>query len=110
MRKIENKKWKETTRDEKDQPIELNQDLCGALSALLTVNRDKLPKGMDPFRTFHLIQHAFEDAKKTGIIELEEAPYLFIKSVVEKEIPPTWGAKEEIFQAVEGFLRAEPSK
>lgn len=110
LRKIENKTWMERFQNEKGEIEEKKADLANALGSLLIQNRDRLPKGMDAFRTFHQIQHAFEEAEKTGFIELEEAPYIFIKKIIETDISPAWAAKPEVFDAIEIFLKAEPDK
>lgn len=99
MRKIGLKTWQENGND---------ATIINALTALIA-NQDprELPKGIDQFRTFNRIGKAFEKADKSKVwLELEEGDYLFLKGMVEKKIPSTWGMIGGLSDAMEEFMDA----
>jgi len=66
-----------------------------------------MPRGLDNFRTMSRLSKAFEKADASGLLELEEVDYKFIKDDLEKNIPSTWGMNQNIMKAVESFLDAK---
>ena len=100
MRKISLKTWKENGKD---------ATIINALNALIASQDPReLPKGIDQFRTFNRIGKAFEKAEKSKVwLELDEGDYLFLKGMVEKKIPSTWGMIGGLSDAMEEFMNAK---
>jgi len=114
MRKIKIEKWKSKipVMDSEGKPTtetkELDEDLLTALNVLIGNKKpEDMPRGLDKFRTFGRLSKAFEKADKSGILELEEADYSFLKEAIENDVPSTWGMNESILNAIEAFLSAE---
>ena len=111
MRKIEVTKWKEHLPDGEGNLVENDVDLLIAINMLLSAKKpETLPRGLDKFRTFTRLGKAFDEAEKTGILTLEEADYVFLKKIIESDIPSTWGMNSDISTAFELFLNAEEVK
>ena len=118
MKRIKIEKWNvtrtnpKTGKEEKvtDQntgkPIE--ESLLIMVNALIN-SRDpqKLPRGIDQFRLFSKVATAFEKADKSGMLELEDAQYSFLKKMVTEDIPSVWGTNQKYAKAVEAFMDAE---
>ena len=113
MRKIKIETWKskvpvygtdgQTVVDTKEQ----DEDLLTVLNALIVNKKpEEMPKGLDNFRLFGRLSKAFEKADETKVLELEEGDYSFLKGIVEKDTPASWGMNENILKAVELFLNA----
>ena len=104
MRKIEVKKWVE-----KDN--EGNESEVSMLVLLNTVvagrKPEEIPKGIDKFRLYGRIAKVFNKADKTGVMELEESDYSFLKESLEKNVISTWALNPNINEAVEEFLNAK---
>ena len=111
MRKIELNTWKEKVPDGEGNIIERDATLLVAINALL-INKDPntMPKGLDKFRTFNRLGKAFDAAEKEGVLTLDDADYIFIKKIVESDIPAAWGMNPDINKALELFLGAEETK
>lgn len=112
MRKIKIEKWKSKVPQYKDGEIvgteEKDETLLDALNVLIANKKpEDMPKGVDNFRTMSRLSKAFIKAEETGILELEETDYKFIKDDLEKNIPSAWGMNENIMKAVEEFLDAK---
>ena len=104
MRKIKIEKWKSKISETEEK----EEDLLMALNILLGNKRpEDIPKGLDKFRLFHRLSDAFEEADKMGILVLEEGDYNFLKQMIEKDIPSTWGMNKGISKAFEDFLEAK---
>ena len=104
MRKIKIEKWKSKIADNK----EIDEDLLVVLNVLIGNKRpEEVPRGLDKFRLFNRVTRAFEKADKTGILELEEFDYSFLKDTIEKDVPSTWGMNPNISKAIEEFLNAK---
>lgn len=101
VKQIEVKKWKELVSGEEHEVTTL------MMLSLLVNNKDPstLPKGIDGFRTFHRLAIAFEDAEKTGRLLLDDNDYNFLKEIIIKEIPSSWGRNKDIVVAIEEFVR-----
>ena len=116
MRKIKIEKWKsKVPKYDEDGKIvgttEKDETLLDAINVLIANKKpEDMPRGLDNFRTMSRLSKAFEKADKSGILELEEVDYKFIKDDLEKNIPSTWGMNLNIMNAVEDFLNAESEK
>ena len=103
MRKIKINKWKAKLPTGEDA----DEDLRMAINTLLVIKRpEEIPRGIDKFRMFIKIADAFEKADESEILELQEREYQFLKSVIETEIPSTWGMNKNLVQAIDDFLNA----
>jgi hypothetical protein len=101
MRKIKIKTWKSKISEDR----EVDEDLLVAFNVLLGNKRpEDSPNGLDKARLFNRIRKAFDKADDTSELSLEEAEYEFLKSVVEKDIPSTWGMNTNLMDALEEFL------
>lgn len=104
MRKIKVAKWKAIDREGK----EVEETLLSALSLLISAKKpEDLPRGLDKFRLYNKLTKAFDKAEKSGILELEELEYSFLKETIEKDIPSIWGSHKDISEAIENFLEAK---
>jgi len=116
MRKIKIETWKsKVPKYDNDGKIvgseEKDETLLDAINVLIANKKpEEMPRGLDNFRTMSRLSKAFEKADKSGVLELEEVDYKFIKDDLEKNIPSTWGMNQNIMKAVEEFLNAESEK
>lgn len=104
MKKIKIEKWKVTL----PEGGEVEESILVIFSNLVS-NKDpaKMPRGLDKFRIFTRIVKAFDEAEKTGTLELEDVDYTFLKNIIEVDIPGFWGTNKNISKAVEEFLNAK---
>lgn len=101
MKKIPIVKWK--AKDEKGN--DADESILEVFNVLInTKNPAEMPKGLDNFRLMHRIVKAFDEAQKTGELTLEDRDYLFLKNLIEKDIPSIWGSNPNILKAVDSFL------
>ena len=114
MRKIKIEKWKSNVPKygEDGETIigteEKEETLLIAINVLIASKKpEDMPRGLDNFRTMSRLSKAFEKADKSGLLELEEVDYMFIKKDLEANIPSTWGMNQNIMKAVESFLDAK---
>lgn len=112
MRKIKIEKWKSKVPIYEDGKVvgteEKDESLLDALNVLISVKKpEEMPRGLDKFRTFGRIVKAFDKVEKSGILELEETDYSFLKVCVEKDTPANWGFNPNILKAIEDFLEAK---
>ena len=112
MRKIKIEKWKSNVPKYEDGVIvgteEKDETLLDAINVLIANKKpEDMPRGLDNFRLMGRLSKAFTVADESGILELEEVDYKFIKDDLEKNIPSTWGMNQNIMNAVEGFLNAK---
>ena len=113
MRKIKIEKWKSNVPkyDNEGEVVgttEKDETLLDAINVLLINKKpEEMPRGLDNFRTMSRLSKAFEKADKSGILELEEVDYSFIKKDLEKNIPSQWGMNQNIMKAIENFLDAK---
>ena len=116
MRKIKIETWKSKVPKYDDEgkivgTTEKDETLLDAINVLIANKKpEDMPRGLDNFRTMGRISKAFYKAEETGVLELEEVDYSFIKNDFEKNIPSTWGMNQNIMDAVEEFLSVEESK
>lgn len=109
MRKIKVTTWNERRTDEETGEVIIGKTSIINVFKTLILTQDprNTPKGIDQFRTFNRIGKAFEKAEKSKKLELDEGDYLFLKGMVEKDIPRTWGMVSELSDAIEEFLEAK---
>jgi len=112
MYKIKIDKWKARVPIVEDGVVvdykEADEDLLIALNNLVGGKKpEEMPRGIDKFRIFSKISLAFEKADKTGMLELEDREYKFLKDTVEKDVPAAWGMNKNIMKAVTAFLEAK---
>lgn len=104
MRSIKVAKWKVSSSEGK----EIEETLLTALSVLISMKKpEEMPRGLDKFRLYNRLAKAFEKAEDTGILELEEAEFSFLKSTIENDIPSVWGSNKDISNAIDSFLEAK---
>jgi len=107
MRRIKIQSWKE--KDEKGNVLDANT--LSALSYCLNVGlSSERIAGWDKARMVNALDRAFIKAKETGILELEEAQYAFLKKLVEKHMPAIWGGSKDILGAITEFIDAKEVK
>jgi len=113
MRKIKIETWKANApiRD-KDGNVtgtqELDENLLIALNVLIGSKQPQdVPKGIEKFRIFGKIAQAFDKADQTGILELEDREYIFLKETVEKDVPSSWAMNKNLSKAINDFLDAK---
>ena len=112
MRKIKIGKWMSKVPIYENGTVVGTEDkdetLLDAINVLIANKKpEEMPRGLDNFRTMSRLSKAFEKANKSGILELEETDYKFIKDDLEKNIPSAWGMNQNIMKAVEDFLDAK---
>jgi len=113
MREIKIESWKANAPnfDEEGKIIgtkEVKENLLIALNNLVGSKKpEDLPRGIEKFRIFGKLSTAFEEADKTGILKLEEREYEFLKEIVVKDVPASWGLNPNIQKAINTFLEAE---
>jgi len=104
MRKIKIVAWKAPSFN----GGEADEDLLLAINALVGAKRaEEIPRGIISFQIMNKVGKAFDDASSTGILALEEREYKFLKDIVEKDIPSTWGLNKNLSQAINDFLNAK---
>jgi len=87
---------------------EKDETILDAINVLIANKKpEDMPRGLDNFRTMGRLSKAFEKADNSGILELEEVDYKFIKDDLEKNVPSAWGMNQNIMKAVESFLDAK---
>lgn len=104
MRKIKINEW-----DAKNPSGEMiKEDIIVLLTVMINGKKpEDIPKGLDKFRLFNRLSKAFDKAKETKELILEEADYKFLKNMLDEGIPSIWGSNSSIFQAVEDFVNAK---
>ena len=86
----------------------IEENTIVAIEVLLnSLTPEKIGSGLETFKIFHRLTTAFEDAKKTEILMLEETDYEFIKQIINENIPSSWGMNEDIYNAIDCFMNAE---
>jgi len=103
MRKIKINYWNAKTPEGE----EIKESIISVVSALISNKKtEELPKGIEYFRLFNRIANSFEKAEATGELIFEEKEYVFIKQMIEKDIPAMWALNINIKNAVDDFLNA----
>lgn len=111
MKKIEIGVWIEEYVDGQGKPQKKSANTITLLGYLVNnANPMKAPKGLDHFRAMNRIGKAFDKAEEEikkqspAFLDLEEADYIFLKRLVQEEIPARFGKMPGIVDAVEKFL------
>lgn len=103
MKRIEVKEWKAESSEG-----EVTENTLKVLSVLINSKKpDQMPRGIDKFRLFSRISKAFTIAEDSGILELEEGDFTFLKKTIEDDIPAAWAMNAERFDAINLFLEAK---
>jgi len=105
MRKIKVSKWKAKNPETKKDIDDSTLTVLGVLIA--NKKPENMPRGLDKFRLFNRITKAFDKAKETDMLELEETDYKFLKDTIETDIPSIWGTNVNITEAIEDFLQCK---
>lgn len=107
MRKIEIGSWKEAVEID-GQKQENDVSLLEVLDWVMQ-HRDPgaVPKGFANAKTYYRILEAFRKARDTGILELEETEYQYLRVPIEKDMPDFTGGNTEGFQALMAFMDAK---
>ncbi len=104
MRTMNVESWDATNKD--GEPVK--EDLIDVLSIVMTMqDPQKMPRGYSAFRTYNKITKAFEEAKKTKVLKLEDAEYAFIKKLIESDVPAIWGANKNIPKQIDAFMEVK---
>ena len=120
MRKIKVVKWKEDVvqrdftgkpiLDKNNKPIKeaAETNTISLLEMMVQMKKpEDMPRGLDNFRTMNRLVKAFDKARKTDILELEEADYKFLKDTITSDIPAMWGQIPKAVEAIELFVEAK---
>lgn len=116
MRKIKIRNWKAAVPvyegEGKDRRIvstkEQDENLLIAINLLIANKKpEEMPRGLDKFRLFNRLTKAFTKADKTKELVLEETDYMFLKDMIEKDVPSVWGMNDNLCKAFEEFLEAK---
>ena len=101
MRKMKLDYWKAMDQEGK----EMQESLIEVFSALLrNQNPQNMPKGFDKFRIFSKLIKSFDKAKISKILELEDTEYVFLKKLIESDVPAIWAMNTNILTNVETFM------
>ncbi len=104
MRRILVKEWDTKTPDGKD----VKEDLLIVLSVLVQMKKpEELPRGFEQFTLFRKISSAFDKAKETKELILEEPEYKFLKNTIVKDIPMQWSGNQNVYNAIILFMEAQ---
>lgn len=104
MRKIKVCKWMAKDPSGKDY-----EESTVLLLELMLRGQDpqKTPRGLDKFRIYAGLVKAFDKAKKSGFLEMDETQYKYLKDMMEKDVPAVWATNPDISEAVELFMDAK---
>jgi len=104
MRKIEIHDWDIIDKEGKNA----KEDLLVVLQVLITMKKpEDLPRGFEQFRLFHKLAKAFDKARETKELVLEEKEYEFLKNTVLRDIPMTWSGNPNIYNSIDLFMNAK---
>ena len=112
MRKIKIETWKSRVPKYEGEKVvgyeEMDESLLTALNVLIGSKKpEEIPRGIDKFRLFGRLSKAFIKAEEKKELWLEETDYSFLKEMIEKDAPATWGMNENLNKAIEAFLEAK---
>ena len=104
MRRIKIEKWTSIN----SEGNEVEESLLAALNIVIAGKDPReLPKGIEKFQVFGRIAKAFQKAVDTGVLELEESDYDFLKNSIIKDVPSVWALNSNLRKAIETFLEAK---
>ena len=118
MRKIPVDKWKakeqhvETGADGKEKLVvkDIDETSLEIVKAVLNAPDQQGMRGFDGMRMQNQIADAIDKAEKSGVLELEDAPFSYLKNKLERLAPEQWGQNKHIFPAVEKILNTPAEK
>jgi hypothetical protein len=105
MKKIQIVTWEEEFL--KDGKVEkTNSDTARLLAFLLNHQDPRKPmlKGMDNFRARGRIRKVLNNEDKSLYLEFLDSDYMFLKELIEEEIPAALAEEPGIIEAVDKFL------
>lgn len=101
MRRMNIVQW--TAKDEKGNDIK--EDITTAITVLISIKKpEEMPKGFEQFKTFSRIINSFTKAIDTKILELEEKEYIFIKKIIENDLPIIWAGNKDLKNSIDEFM------
>jgi len=103
-KKITNYRYDVINPQTEEKEIESSAKVIANL-LLLSAGANNL-RGIDQFKRYHRFFKIIREAEKTGFIELEDKDHVYIKDLITKEIPSSWGANSNIYKVVENILNA----
>ena len=104
MKEMKVNKWKAKDNNGNDA----DDSLLNMMNVLINNKKpEDFPKGLDNFRMFSRLSKAFEKAEQSGILQLEDVDYKFIKDSIVNDIPAVWGMNKNIVNALEEFMSAK---
>lgn len=90
--------------------VDKEEDLLMAIDVLIAQKRpEELPRGIEKFQIFGKVATAFDKAKESRELVLEEREYKFLKDLVEKDVPAMWAMNKHLSKAINDFLNAPES-
>lgn len=102
VKKILIRTWSNGAEDAEGNDIEENT--LQMLNALVSrTPPQQLPTGIEQFRVMNRIAKAFDSVEDDTLV-LDDEDYVFLKKIVEKQIPAIWAMNTNISEAVEDFL------
>jgi hypothetical protein len=117
MRKIKIESWKAIVSDIEGKPVidettkqpkTQDESLLSALNVLLMGrNPQDMLRGYQNFTTYMHVMGALSKAESTGILELEDADYEFLKKMIETDIPAQWAGSPNIAKSITTFMDAK---
>lgn len=108
MKSVKVLEWSEKVFNQSSNKTEEQKSNTIMLLTFLINNKDPktMPKGLDKFRIFSRLNKAFQEGEKSKELKLEDGDYVFLKSLIENDIPPYFGMNQDIVKAVDSFLDA----
>jgi len=104
MRIIKVDNWHETVNGK-----ETETNILVAINVLLGLKESQMT-GYSNFRTFARIASALDKADSTGVLELEEADYEFLKKKIDQNVPAAWAFNEKAVNAFDAFMNVPDKK
>ncbi len=101
MKSMKVKKWKAIAVNGK----EVEENIINVLTVIIQTSIKDIGKGIDIFRFFNRISTAFNNAEKTGILEIEDGDYIRLSEIIRKNIPANLAFSKDIYSSVEEFLK-----
>lgn len=103
MKKMNVVEWEATGTDGKV----VKESIIEVLATIISNNYNVIGKGIDAFRFCHRIIILLIEAKKTGILEIEEGDYIKLSDIIRKNISSNLGCSPDIYIAIEEFLKLQ---
>jgi hypothetical protein len=101
-------KISKTWQEEDPTGNKMEVSLIEVLNVLTSMRKpEDMPRGLDKARLFNRLIKAFDQAKETKELILEESDYSFLKSSIEKDLPAAWGKNQDMMDEIEVFLETK---